>query len=104
MEDSMPENVPGFDLRSSYNTAKRRQIATISLVVVASSSRNAGGVTIYRNINSFTDFNRVNIDITEINLGMKDAKTGDVCLVNVKVTMASSNLYSGVCTFIRAQR
>ncbi|GFV88165.1 hypothetical protein TNCV_3243141 [Trichonephila clavipes] len=47
MEDSMPVNVPGFDLRSSYKTAKYRQIATTSLVVVASSSsRKAGGVAI----------------------------------------------------------
>ncbi|GFW75424.1 hypothetical protein TNCV_4426081 [Trichonephila clavipes] len=38
MEDSMPVNVPGFDLRSSYNTTKCRQIATTSSVVVASSS------------------------------------------------------------------
>ncbi|GFT24230.1 uncharacterized protein TNCV_2064591 [Trichonephila clavipes] len=86
MEDSMPVNLPGFDLRSSYNTAKRRQIATTSSVVVASSScRKADGVAIYRNINSFTDCNRVNIDSLEINLGMKDAKAGDVCLLNVKV-------------------
>ncbi|GFW09422.1 hypothetical protein TNCV_3995291 [Trichonephila clavipes] len=75
MEDSMPVNVPGFNLRSSYNTAKRRKIATTSSVVIASSSnRKAGGVTIYRNMNSFIDCNRVNIDILEINLGMKDTK------------------------------
>ncbi|GFU91499.1 uncharacterized protein TNCV_2542671 [Trichonephila clavipes] len=85
MEDSMPVNVPGFDLRSFYNTTKRRPIATASSVVVALlSSRKAGGVAIYRNINSFTDCNRVNIDISEIKLGMKDTKDGDVCLVNVK--------------------
>uniref|UniRef100_T1IBU2 Uncharacterized protein n=1 Tax=Rhodnius prolixus TaxID=13249 RepID=T1IBU2_RHOPR len=47
-------------------------------------SRKAGGVTIYRNINSFTDCHRVNIDISEIYLEMKDAKAGDVCLVNEK--------------------
>ncbi|GFV81741.1 helitron_like_N domain-containing protein [Trichonephila clavipes] len=82
MEDSLPVNVPGFDLRSSYNTTKRRQIATTSSVVVSSSNRKAGGVTIYRNINNFTDCNRFNIDISEINLVMKDAEAGDVCLVN----------------------
>ncbi|GFT10416.1 uncharacterized protein TNCV_3190971 [Trichonephila clavipes] len=74
MEDSMPVNVLGFDLRSSYNTSKLRQIATSSLVAVSSSSRKAVGVAIYRNITSFTDCNRVNIYILEINLGMKDAK------------------------------
>ncbi|GFV12187.1 hypothetical protein TNCV_1536841 [Trichonephila clavipes] len=86
MEDPMSVNVPGFDQRSFYNTAKRRQIATTTSVMVASSSssRKAGGVAIYRNINSFTDCNRVNIDISEINLGMKDAKAVDVCLVKVK--------------------
>ncbi|GFW76294.1 hypothetical protein TNCV_1580731 [Trichonephila clavipes] len=68
MVDSMPLNVPDFDLRSSYNTSKLRQIATLS------SSRKAVGVTVYRNINSATNCNRVNIDISEINLGMKDAK------------------------------
>uniref|UniRef100_T1HS85 Helically-extended SH3 domain-containing protein n=1 Tax=Rhodnius prolixus TaxID=13249 RepID=T1HS85_RHOPR len=47
-------------------------------------SRKAGGAVIYRNINSFTDYNRVNIDISEIYLEMKDAKAGDVCLVNEK--------------------
>ncbi|GFV96477.1 uncharacterized protein LOC103524116 [Trichonephila clavipes] len=59
MEDSVPVNVPVFDLRSSCNTAKGRQIATTSSVVVSSSSsssRKAGGVSIYRNINNFTDY------------------------------------------------
>ncbi|GFX81928.1 uncharacterized protein TNCV_2571281 [Trichonephila clavipes] len=70
----MPVNVPGCDLRSYCNTSKRRQIATTSSVAVSSSSRKAGGIAIYRNINSFTDCNTVNIDISEINLGMKDAK------------------------------
>ncbi|GFW77842.1 hypothetical protein TNCV_3404151 [Trichonephila clavipes] len=86
MQGSMPVNVPRFDLRLSYNTAKRRQIETTSSWVVSSSSScKAGGVTIYRNINGFTYCNRVNIDISEINLGMKDAKAGDAYLVNVKV-------------------
>ncbi|GFU14961.1 hypothetical protein TNCV_795341 [Trichonephila clavipes] len=86
MEDSMPVNVPVFDLRSSYNTAKRRQIVTTSLVAASSlSCRKAGGVAIYCNLHSFTHFNRVNIEFSEINLGMKDATAGDVCLVNVKV-------------------
>ncbi|GFV98824.1 hypothetical protein TNCV_2913411 [Trichonephila clavipes] len=50
MEDSMPVNVPGFDLRSSYNTAKRRQIATTSSVAVSlSSSRKTSRIAIYRN-------------------------------------------------------
>ncbi|GFX88104.1 hypothetical protein TNCV_159191 [Trichonephila clavipes] len=84
MEDSIPVNVPGFDLRSSYNTAKRRQIVTTSSVEVSSSSRKAVGVAIYCNNYSFTDCNRVNIEISEINLEMTDAKAGDVCLVNVK--------------------
>ncbi|GFX36569.1 hypothetical protein TNCV_2031501 [Trichonephila clavipes] len=78
----------GFDLRSSYNTAKRRQIATTSSVAVSSpsSSSKAGGVAIYRNIHSFTDCNRVTeIDISKNSLGMKDATAGDVCLVNIKV-------------------
>ncbi|GFV10596.1 putative mariner transposase [Trichonephila clavipes] len=30
MEDSMPVNVPGFDLRSSYNTTKHRQIVQLN--------------------------------------------------------------------------
>ncbi|GFX00710.1 hypothetical protein TNCV_4576771 [Trichonephila clavipes] len=34
MEDSMPVNVPGFDLRPYCNTAKRRLIATTSSVSV----------------------------------------------------------------------
>ncbi|GFW23787.1 helitron_like_N domain-containing protein [Trichonephila clavipes] len=34
MEDSMSVNVPGFHLRSYYNIAMRRQIATTSLVAV----------------------------------------------------------------------
>ncbi|GFY26278.1 helitron_like_N domain-containing protein [Trichonephila clavipes] len=38
MEDFIPVNVPGFDLRSSNNTAKRRQIGTASSVAVSSSS------------------------------------------------------------------
>ncbi|GFY25053.1 uncharacterized protein TNCV_2692441 [Trichonephila clavipes] len=86
VEDSMPVSVLGFYLRSYCNTAKRRQIATTSSVEISSSSNHkAGGVAIYRNINSFTDCNRVNIDISENNLGMKDAKAGDVYLVNEKV-------------------
>lgn len=86
MEDFKPVQVPGFDLRSYRNTAKRRQIATTSSAAVSSSSsRIAGGVAIYRNINSFTDCNRVNIDISEMNLQIKDPKVGDVCLVNVTV-------------------
>ncbi|GFU16058.1 hypothetical protein TNCV_1300141 [Trichonephila clavipes] len=52
-------------------------------MVVSSSSRKAVGVAIYRNSNSFTDCNRVNIDISEINLGMKGR--GDGCLVDVKI-------------------
>ncbi|GFR23892.1 hypothetical protein TNCT_359221 [Trichonephila clavata] len=41
----MTVNVPGFDLRSYCNTAKRRQIATTSsLVLSSSSSRKAVGV------------------------------------------------------------
>ncbi|GFY20264.1 hypothetical protein TNCV_208961 [Trichonephila clavipes] len=76
----MEVNVPGFDMRSSYTTAKHRQVATTSLVVVSSSSsRNARGITIDRNINNFTDCNRVNVDISETNLRMKDARTSDVC-------------------------
>ncbi|GFS58933.1 hypothetical protein TNCV_68611 [Trichonephila clavipes] len=86
MEDSMSVNVLSFDLRSSYNTDKCRQIDTTSSMAVSSlSSCKAGGVTIYRNINSFTDCNRVNIDLSEIYLGMKNEEAGDVCLVNVKV-------------------
>ncbi|GFQ77620.1 uncharacterized protein TNCT_180991 [Trichonephila clavata] len=86
MEDSMPVNKPGFGLRSYCNTAKCRQIETTSSVAESSSSSHkADSVAMYRNINSFTDCNRVNNDISEINLRMKDAKTGDVCLVNVKV-------------------
>ncbi|GFR28018.1 hypothetical protein TNCT_93001 [Trichonephila clavata] len=82
MEDFMPVNVPGFDL-IYFNTAKRRQIATTSSVAVSSaSSRKAGAVAIYH-INSFTDYKRVNSDISEINLGMKDAKAGDLCLLVV---------------------
>ncbi|GFS83070.1 hypothetical protein TNCV_1286901 [Trichonephila clavipes] len=65
---------PGFDLRSYCNTAKLRKITTSTSVPVASSSRKAVGVTIYRNINSFTDCNRVNIDVSEVNLEMKHAK------------------------------
>ncbi|GFQ86732.1 uncharacterized protein TNCT_365501 [Trichonephila clavata] len=86
MEDSMPMNVPGFDLRSYCNTAKLKQIASTSSVAVSSlpSSRKADGVAIYRNINSFTDCNIVNTEISKINLGMKDAKAADVCLVNAK--------------------
>ncbi|GFW45056.1 helitron_like_N domain-containing protein [Trichonephila clavipes] len=74
MEDSMPVNVPGFDLRSSNNNTKLRQIAASSSVAVSSSSRKDVGVAIHRSINSFTDCNRVNLDISEINLGMKDPK------------------------------
>ncbi|GFW34636.1 uncharacterized protein TNCV_952641 [Trichonephila clavipes] len=75
MEDSMQVNVSGSDLRLYCNNAKRRQIETASLVAVSlSSRRNASGVAIYRNINSFTDCNRVNIYFSEINLGMKDAQ------------------------------
>ncbi|GFQ98188.1 uncharacterized protein TNCT_636031 [Trichonephila clavata] len=86
MENSMPVNKPGFGLRSYCNTAKCRQIKTTSSVAVSSSSsRKADSVAMYRNINSFTDCNRVNNDISEINLRMKDAKTCDVCLVNIKV-------------------
>ncbi|GFT95262.1 uncharacterized protein TNCV_3325801 [Trichonephila clavipes] len=68
MEDCMIMNVLGFDLRSSYNTARSRQIATTSSVAVLSSSSNrkAGGVTAYRNINSFTYCNRVNIDLGKL--------------------------------------
>ncbi|GFT35969.1 hypothetical protein TNCV_4342791 [Trichonephila clavipes] len=62
------KNVPGFDLRSSYNTTKCRQIANSSSVAVSSSSRKAVGIAIYRNINMFTDCNRVNIEISGINL------------------------------------
>ncbi|GFW70697.1 hypothetical protein TNCV_2922521 [Trichonephila clavipes] len=70
VEDSMSVNVPGFDLRSSYNIAKHRQIATTSSVVVASSSsRKASGVAIYRKINDLMDCNPVNIDVSKINLG-----------------------------------
>ncbi|GFV07719.1 uncharacterized protein TNCV_4942211 [Trichonephila clavipes] len=98
MEDSMPVNVPGFDMGSSYNTAKRRQIATSSSVAVSSSSsRKAGGVAIYRNINSVTDCNRVNIDISEISLGRKEAKAGDVCLVNEKVNVIFKFILGCVC-------
>ncbi|GFS97369.1 uncharacterized protein TNCV_1825131 [Trichonephila clavipes] len=87
MEDSMPVNVPGFDLRSYCNTAKCRQIATTLLVAISSSSnRYSGGVAIYCNINSFTDCNRVNIDILEINLEMKDAKADDVCRADPRVS------------------
>ncbi|GFW85645.1 hypothetical protein TNCV_852961 [Trichonephila clavipes] len=38
MEDSMAVNVPGFDLRTYFNTAKRRQFPTTSSVAVSSSS------------------------------------------------------------------
>ncbi|GFQ81496.1 hypothetical protein TNCT_54611 [Trichonephila clavata] len=70
MEESMPVNGPAFDLRSYCNTAKRKQIATTSSVAVSSSSsRKADRVAIYRNTNSFTDCNRVSIDISEINWG-----------------------------------
>ncbi|GFT22441.1 pro-Pol polyprotein [Trichonephila clavipes] len=79
MEDLMAANVPAFDTRSSYNTAKLRQIETTSSVEISSSSssssRKAVGVAIYRNINSFTDCYRLNINILEINLGRKDPKT-----------------------------
>ncbi|GFV80228.1 hypothetical protein TNCV_1477901 [Trichonephila clavipes] len=75
MNDSMPVNVPDFDLRSDCNSAKRRQIATTSLVAVSSSSsRKAGGVAIYCNISNFTDCNSVSINILGINLEMKDTK------------------------------
>ncbi|GFT58708.1 hypothetical protein TNCV_1360721 [Trichonephila clavipes] len=74
MKDSTSVNAPGFDLKSSYNTSKRRQIATTSSVAVSSSSsRKANGVAMYRNIHSYTDCNRVNIGISEIILRMKDA-------------------------------
>ncbi|GFW66554.1 helitron_like_N domain-containing protein [Trichonephila clavipes] len=83
MEDSLSVDVLDFDLRLYCNTGKRRQIATTSSIAVSlSSSHKAGGVAIYRHINSFTHCNRVNIDIPEINLGMKIAKAVDVCLVN----------------------
>ncbi|GFR18137.1 hypothetical protein TNCT_631171 [Trichonephila clavata] len=101
MEDSMSVNVPSFDLRSYCNTSKRRKTAS-SLAISTSSSRKACGVAIYRNINRFTDCNRVNIDISEIIWGTKDTKVGDICVGNVKV-MTSSNSYSGVYTSIRAQ-
>ncbi|GFX22729.1 hypothetical protein TNCV_2994621 [Trichonephila clavipes] len=65
MEDSMPVNGPGFDLNSYCNTAKRKQIATTSLTVV-SSSRKGGGIAMHRNINSFADCSRVNIDIRKL--------------------------------------
>ncbi|GFX30936.1 hypothetical protein TNCV_4146441 [Trichonephila clavipes] len=52
MEDSMPVNVPGFDLRSSYNIAKRIYIIGVD---ITSSSYNDSGDAIYRNINSFID-------------------------------------------------
>ncbi|GFR05770.1 hypothetical protein TNCT_251431 [Trichonephila clavata] len=76
MEDSMPVNVPGFDPRSYCNTAKHRQIATTSSVTVSSpsSSRKTCGIAIYCNINTFADCNRVNTDISDINLGMKEVK------------------------------
>ncbi|GFR29805.1 hypothetical protein TNCT_367831 [Trichonephila clavata] len=76
----MPVNVLGFDLRSYCKTAKRRQMATTSSVAVSSSSssRKASGVAIYRNINSFTDCNRVKIDISENYLGSKDEKAVDM--------------------------
>ncbi|GFU00235.1 hypothetical protein TNCV_801991 [Trichonephila clavipes] len=70
MEDSIQVNVSGFDLRSYCNTARRRQIATTSSVVVSTTGPYIG----------FSDCNRVNIDILEINLGMKDAKAVWRCL------------------------
>ncbi|GFQ82124.1 uncharacterized protein TNCT_445041 [Trichonephila clavata] len=76
----MPVNLPGFYLISYCNTTKRRQIETTSSMAVSSSSScKADGVAIYRNINSFTDCSRINIGISKINLGMKDAKAGNVC-------------------------
>ncbi|GFV30230.1 hypothetical protein TNCV_97061 [Trichonephila clavipes] len=78
MEDFMSVNVPGFDLISYCKTAKRRQIATTPSVAVSSSS--SQGVIIIIN------YNRVNVDISKINLGLKDARGwDDACLVNVKV-------------------
>ena len=38
IENSMPVNVPGFDLRSYCKTAKNRQIATTSSIAATSSS------------------------------------------------------------------
>ncbi|GFX29503.1 hypothetical protein TNCV_4775771 [Trichonephila clavipes] len=86
MEDSMAVNVPGFDLRSPLMillSADKLQLHHRWYIIIFKSQ--SGGVTIYSNINSFTDCNRVNFDISNINLGMKDAKAGDVCLANVKV-------------------
>ena len=65
-------------------------IATSSVAVSSSSNSKTGGVAIYRN--SFTDCNRVNIDISEIHLEVKDTKAGDIRRGNVE---ASSNSYPG---------
>ncbi|GFV79818.1 hypothetical protein TNCV_1726431 [Trichonephila clavipes] len=70
MDDSMPVNVPGFDLRLYCNTSPREDKLQPSSVAVSSSCHKAGGVATYRNINHFTGYNRINIDILEINLTM----------------------------------
>ncbi|GFV64293.1 transposable element Tc3 transposase [Trichonephila clavipes] len=101
----MPANVPSFYLRSYCNTAKIRQIATTSSdVVTLSSSRKAGGIAIYRTINNFTVCNRVNIDISEINLGTKDARAeGKGLGVHLSATVALSTMQvtvrPGLCPF-----
>ncbi|GFT66814.1 hypothetical protein TNCV_86991 [Trichonephila clavipes] len=85
MDFFMSVNLSGFDLRSYCNIAKRRQIATTSSVAVSSLSIcKAVGVTIYHSINGYTNYNRVNIDISKINLGMKDTKAVWGCLSSIR--------------------
>ena len=77
----MPMNVPGFHLRSYCNNAKNIQIATTSSVAVSSSSsRKAGGVAIYCNINRFIDYSNEPLTVLELmaHLKMKYAKAGDI--------------------------
>ena len=101
IENSMPVNVPGFDLRSYCKTAKNRQIATTSSVAIwSSSSRKTGGVSIYRNIR-LTDCNKVNIDVRIIVGNSFKLNTQKlvvyIYLVNVKAN-ASSNR-TGICVY-----
>ena len=52
----MPVNVPGFYVNKQF-------VTTSSVSVSSLSSRKAGEVAIYRNINNFTDCNWVNVGI-----------------------------------------
>ncbi|GFS69406.1 hypothetical protein TNCV_4012031 [Trichonephila clavipes] len=70
MDDTMPVNVPGSDLKSYCNTAKRRPIATTSSVVLSSSSSHkAAGVTIYP-IEDKTSLRTTQLD-KSVNLAIK---------------------------------